>query len=78
MTSHIAGEILSHSVANSANRANGRRRQILMFESSRVADQIGDINALPTKPNNIPIQNAAGEFLFIPGYSEVGGGDIIE
>ena len=77
MTSRIAGEILYNGVAKTAQRASGRRRQVLLFESSHWSEQIGNVDALPVKPYAPNLQNASGLFFFLVGYSAIGGGDII-
>ena len=78
MNSRIAQETEGFAIANKAKRGDGRRRQLVMFESSRIADQIGNMDALPVKSGAEFLQNEAGEFYFRVGYSAIGGGDVIE
>jgi len=50
----------------------------MLFESSRIADEIGNMDALPLKTGAQSLQNSAGLMRFLVGYSVIGGSDVIE
>jgi len=78
MTSRIAGEVFQSGVSGLSKRGDGRRAQFMLFESSRIADEIGNMDALPLKTGAQSLQNSAGLMRFLVGYSAIGGSDVIE
>lgn len=78
MQSRGAQSILRAAVERGADRASGLPRARVKFSSSRVAAiTLMDSSKLPAALNTQPLQNSSGQFLFLAGYSQIGGGDVL-
>lgn len=61
-----------------AERNRGLNRKGLGFSSMRMSEtHIADVSKLPVEEGDVSVENAAGENLFLVGYSVLNGGDVI-
>lgn len=58
--------------------SEGVIHSLLLFNAERITNgNIPDYGVLPVVENAVALQNGSGLFYFMPGYSLVGGADII-
>lgn len=78
MKSDQAREIVRRAVEQTARQERGLHRRIVGLGPRRMLEgQIEDTTRLPSIERTQELQNAAGQFYFIVGYSAVGGPDVV-
>lgn len=78
MRSYKAKEIMMRGAQRLSDRTIGKRPELMHTVSSRIAQtRIIDSQMIPVLPNTSSLQNGAGGFKFLLGYSAIGGGDVL-
>jgi len=78
MRNRIAQQRQRDYFERASQTVNGQERTLLLFSSSaEVMQRIGNVGQLPVEENTTALQDEDGNFFFLFGYSEFGGGDII-
>jgi hypothetical protein len=78
MRNRIAQQRAQDSVQRSVDRVEGQYSGVSLFTSSRSIDiEISDRSKLPVETSDTPLQTEDGDFVFMIGYSQIGGPDVI-
>jgi hypothetical protein len=78
MRNRIAQQKAQDNVQKAVERVSGQFNGVSLFTSSRSIDiEIADRSKLPVETSDTPLQTEDGDFIFMIGYSQVGGGDVI-
>ena len=73
----LASEGTREALRQHAQRSTGIAPPLMSFAAGRAAfANIANIRALPAKETTQDLQDSAGNFYFIPGYSSATGGDV--
>ncbi len=78
MKSRAAQDILGRGLERHTDKANGQGRVGQKFGSHNVLFQMVSVpNKLSEQYNDTELQNDAGAFTFLPGFSAIGGPDVV-
>lgn len=77
MRSRLAQDALQNNLERRGEKARGLGRSVIGLNAARATQiAIADVSKLPVAENTTLLQNADGLFLFLPGFSVPGGGDV--
>lgn len=78
MRSTRAREYLGQMVDNRADLSQGLGRSVMRFGAASMSSNlITDMGRMPVVPTGTQLQRTDGKFIFLVGYSAVGGGDVV-